>query len=217
MITDVIGKTAEHVRGVLLGEPSGHDWWHVHRVWRTATAIGRQEQGADLDVVQLGALLHDIADWKLHGGDIHVGPATAREWLLRCAVDEPVIAHVCEIVATVSFNGAGVPDTHPTLEARIVQDADRLDAIGAIGIARTFAFGGAHRREIFDPDRVPELHRTAEGYRANSSPTINHFYEKLLLLRDRMNTEAGRRIAEDRHRFMEDFLDRFHREWNGEL
>lgn len=211
----LIRYTAEYVRQKMLGESSGHDWWHVYRVWQMALKIGSAER-ADLTVVQLGALLHDIADWKFHRGDTEIGSKVAREWLERCQADVQTIDLVCDVVASVSFKGARVADIPRSKEAAVVQDADRLDAIGAVGIARTFAYGGAHGREMHNPEILPLLHDSAESYVANSSPTINHFHEKLLLLKDRMKTATGRRIAEGRHEYMLAFLDRFHREWVGE-
>jgi len=216
MTNDLIQATAEHVQSLMQGEPTGHDWWHVYRVWQMAIRIGNATS-ADITVVQLGALLHDIADWKFHEGDITIGPRQARQWLESCQASREVIDHVCNIVTCVSFQGAGVPDTHITLESKVVQDADRLDAIGAIGIARTFAFGGARGREIYNPDISPRLHGSLRSYQANSSPTINHFHEKLLLLKDRMNTTYAHEIAVQRHQYMTDFIEQFHREWRGEL
>ena len=211
---ELIRRTAEHVRRTLTGEPSGHDWWHVHRVWKNALAIAREEP-ADRFVVELAALLHDLSDRKLNGGDITRGPKVAREWLAAQGVDEGTIAHVCEIIADLSFKGAGVPTPMRTREGQVVQDADRLDAIGAIGIARCFAYGGHKGRLMHDPEQRPDLHASAESYYANQGTAINHFHEKLLLLSERMNTEAGRRIAQGRHSFLEQFLARFYEEWEG--
>lgn len=211
----LIARTAEHVRQLMSGEGTGHDWWHVHRVWQMAMRICGDEH-ADPIVVQLGALLHDVADWKFHDGDQDAGPARAREWLTVAGLDAGRREHVCRIVSVISFKGAGVADQADTPEARIVQDADRLDAIGAIGIARAFAYGGFRSRALYDPDIPPNFHGTPAEYRANTSPTINHFHEKLLLLKDRMLTESGGRIAEERHEFMLRYLDRFGREWDGE-
>jgi uncharacterized protein len=211
---DLILRTADHVRTVLSGEGSGHDWWHTYRVWRTAQRIGQSER-VDLLVVELSALVHDIADWKAHGGDSAVGPQVARTWLVSLGVDGNVVEHVCGIVAEISFKGAGVAQPELSQEGKVVQDADRLDAIGAIGIARAFAYGGAKGRMIHDPEMKPEEHQTAEAYIKSTGTTINHFYEKLLLLKDRMNTATGRAIAEKRHQFMEDFLRRFYEEWEG--
>ena len=212
--SELIERTAGHVRTALANEGSGHDWWHVRRVWRTAKRIG-QAEGADLLVVELAALLHDIADWKSHGGDSTVGPDVARKWLMSLDLDPNVADHVCQIVADISFLGAGVAQPSLSLEGKAVQDADRLDAMGAIGIARAFAYGGAAGRLIHDPDVDPTEHRTAESFLKSKGTTINHFYEKLLLLKDRMNTAAGRTIAGKRHRFMEDYLKRFYEEWEG--
>ena len=211
---DLIDRTADHVRGVLAGEGTGHDWWHVYRVWKMAQRIGRAER-ADLLVVELAALLHDIADWKLHDGDSSVGPKAAKAWLDSLEVDAGVTEQVCRIIANMSFKGAGVEQSALSLEGKIVQDADRLDAIGAIGIARTFAYGGAKGRAIYDPAVKPVEHHTAEAYLKTDGHTINHFYEKLLLLKDRMNTATGRQIADERHRFMEEYLQRFFEEWEG--
>ncbi|NUQ61494.1 MAG: HD domain-containing protein [Pirellulales bacterium] len=209
-----IDRTAEFVKTSLWGEGSGHDWWHTCRVWRTAQTIGRAE-GADRFVVELAALLHDIADWKAHDGDSSVGPEAARQWLASLGVDANVVEHVCRIIADISFKGAGVKPPVLSLEGKVVQDADRLDAIGAVGIARAFAYGGAKGRLIHDPESRPEVHPTAEAYLKSGGTTINHFYEKLLLLKDRMNTATGRAIAEKRHKFMEDYLRRFYEEWDG--
>ena len=212
----IIEKITKVVRQKLDGEGSGHDWWHVYRVWKMAVRIGKEE-GADIFVVELAALLHDIADWKFYGGDDTVGPRVARQILSEHDVPEDVVARVCEIISAMSFKGAGVRDNVLTLEGKVVQDADRLDAIGAIGIARTFAYGGHKGREIYNPEQKPVVHKTKEEYIKGSGHTVNHFYEKLLLLKDRMNTQAARQLAEDRHRFMEEYLDRFFEEWEGEM
>jgi uncharacterized protein len=213
--SDLIEHTAAHVRQALAGDSSGHDWHHIGRVWRTALYIG-QHENADLQVVQLGALLHDIADWKFHGGDETAGPRAARDWLEAQAVNEATVSHVCEIIKCLSFKGANVATPMHTLEGQVVQDADRLDAIGAIGIARAFAYGGHAGRAIHDPDAPPEPHDSFAAYKNSKGATINHFYEKLLLLKDRMNTATAQRMAADRHAFMEEFLRRFYIEWNGE-
>ncbi len=211
----ILKQTEEYVRKKMEDESSGHDWWHVYRVWKTAVHIGEQEK-ADLFTVQLGALLHDIADHKFHGGDLTVGPRVAREWLEGLKVEEGVIAHVCEIINEVSFKGAGVETRMHSSEGMVVQDADRLDAIGAIGIARAFAYGGYKGLAIYNPDIKPAEHETFEQYKNNKGPSINHFYEKLLLLKDLMNTKTAKKMAEERHRFMEQYLDRFFKEWEGE-
>jgi uncharacterized protein len=209
--SDLIDRTVNHVRTVLSGDGTGHDWWHVYRVWRTAQRIGQAEK-ADLLIVELAALLHDIADWKLHDGDSTVGPQMAKQWLN--SLDAHISEHVCQIIAGISFKGANVEQPILSLEGKVVQDADRLDAMGAIGIARAFAYGGAKGQAIYDPAAKPTEHRTPEAY-LKGGTTINHFYEKLLLLKDRMNTATGRAIAEARHQFMEDFLRRFFEEWEG--
>lgn len=217
MDKDVVLKQTEvHVRNALEGESSGHDWWHVYRVWKTAIYIGECEE-ADQFVVQLAALLHDIGDWKAHEGDISIGPRLAREWLERLQVSKSVILEVCDIVQTISFKGAGVKSPMKTTEGMVVQDADRLDAIGAIGIVRACAYGGHKGREIYNPNIPPQLHISFEEYKKNKSPTINHFYEKLLLLKDRMNTDTAKKMAESRHKFMEQFLERFFEEWDGKV
>ena len=210
-----IDRTRDYVRARLAGEATGHDWWHTHRVWRTAVSLARQE-GADLYVVQLAALLHDVADWKFHNGDEDVGPQTAASWLRSIALDERTIAHVAEIIRDISFKGAGVPTPMRTREGEVVQDADRLDALGAIGIARAFAYGGYRGQPLHDPEAAPFMADSAESYKTHRGSTRNHFPEKLLLLADRMHTETARRIARERHAFMEQFLAQFDAEWDGE-
>lgn len=208
---DVLARTAEHVRGLLGTEPTGHDWWHAERVRSLARHIGAQE-GANALVVELAALLHDVADAKFSGSD-EAGPRAAREWLSALSVDNDTIESVANIIEHMSYKGALVPAEPLSLEGRCVQDADRLDAIGAIGIARTFAYGGYVRRPLHDPETVATMHMTADDYRNNTGTTINHFHEKLLLLRDRLHTTAARQIAKQRHEFMVTFLDQFHEEW----
>ncbi len=210
----IVQKIADEVRIKFASESSGHDWWHILRVWNMASRIGVDER-ADSFVVELAALLHDIADWKFHGGDESVGPRAAREILERHLVVAEVIGRVCDIIASMSFKGAGVVTEMKTLEGKVVQDADRLDAIGAIGIARAFAYGGHKNRTIYDPDKKPSMHQSKEEYFTNNSSTINHFYEKLLLLKDRMNTKTAKTLAEERHHFMEEYLERFFQEWEG--
>lgn len=219
MPNHLIEATAAHVQAAMSGEGSGHDWWHVWRVWQMAQRIATHEaeRGAQVDtlVVELAALLHDLGDHKFHGGDTTVAPRMAREWLVSLHADAETVDHTAEIVATLSFKGANVAAPMRTLEGMIVQDADRLDAIGAIGIARTFAYGGHKGRELYNPDVPPQLYDDFAGYSASAAPSINHFYEKLLLLKDRMNTDYAKQIAEARHRFMEQFLDRFFAEWDA--
>ncbi|HET9983593.1 MAG TPA: HD domain-containing protein [Longimicrobiales bacterium] len=208
-------RTAAHVRALQQNEASGHDWWHTDRVRRTALRLAAEE-GADPLVVELAALLHDVGDWKLAGGDVDAAPRLARAWLESLGADTGVVDHVAEIVATLSFKGAGVPTPMRTVEGAVVQDADRLDALGAIGVARAFAYGGSRGRPLHDPDAAPRLHASFEEYRRAAGGTLNHFHEKLLLLRDRMNTPAARALADERHRFMEEFVRRFMAEWAGE-
>ncbi len=211
----ILEQTEKYIKDLLTGEGSGHDWWHIYRVRNNAFLIAENENEADLFIVQLGALLHDIADWKFYDGDENIGPQKAAEWLESVGTDEDTIEKVKHIVKNLSYKGAGVQNTMVLFEGKIVQDADRLDAIGAIGIARTFAYGGHKNRELYDPDVKPVAHQSADAYVKNTSPTINHFYEKLLLLKDLMNTESAKKIAQERHEFMELYLDRFYKEWEG--
>lgn len=208
----LVERVAGHIKTKFLAESSGHDWYHIERVWKLARRIAIEE-GADREVAELGALVHDIADWKFHDGDESVGPREAERLLIREGAAPHVIEAVVEIVATISFKGAGVRTGMRTLEGKCVQDADRLDAIGAIGIARCFAYGGHAGRLIYDPAVPPVMHSTADAYKSARGTSFNHFYEKLLLLKERMNTPAGCALAEDRHRFMEEFVSRFIMEW----
>jgi uncharacterized protein len=196
-------------------EGSGHDWWHIYRVWRMALRLAEVEP-ADLYVVQLAALLHDIADWKFHNGDLTAGPRAAREWMESHQVAPDVVEHVCAIIGQLSYKGSGVATDMPTIEGKVVQDADRLDAIGAMGVARAFAYGGHDNRLLYDPEHPPEIHGTAQAYRNSRGSTINHFYEKLLLLKERMQTQTGRELAQQRHDFMEQYLAQFYAEWEGQ-
>lgn len=211
----IIDKTAGYIKERFEGEGSGHDWWHVYRVWKNAVHIGKHEK-VDLFVVELAALLHDVADWKFHDGNEDIGPQLAREWLERLSVEENVVSHVCQIIQDISFKGAGVATNMKTIEGMVVQDADRLDAIGAIGISRAFAYGGSKGREMYNPDVKPEKHDSFEQYKKSQGTSINHFYEKLLLLKNLMNTETAKEIAGKRHTVMEAFLHEFFREWEGE-
>ena len=204
------------VKSRLEGESSGHDWWHVHRVWVMAERIGREEK-ANLTVVELAALLHDIADWKFNDGDETAGPRVAKEILLKYGTPQEIVEPICKIISEISFKGAGVKILPSTLEGEIVQDADRLDAIGAIGIARAFAYGGSDKRIMHDPKIKPVFHKNKEEYFKNQSTTINHFYEKLLLLKDFMNTKTAQKIAVERHKFMQNYLDEFFQEWEGKI
>lgn len=213
--TDLIGKTIVFVKAKLANAEAGHDWFHVERVYRNAILISKNEV-CNTAIVQLGALLHDIADSKFHDGDETVGPKMAREFLESQEVDEATIAHVINIIENISFKGGNFEKSFSSKELDIVQDADRLDAIGAIGIARMFNYGGFKNRVIYDPKIAPKNKMTKEEYKMNNSPTINHFYEKLFLLKDKMNTETGKEIAKERHRYMEGFLSQFYAEWEGE-
>ena len=210
---NLVDRVAAHIKARFLAESSGHDWHHINRVWQLTRRIAAQE-GADSQIAELGALVHDIADWKFHDGDDSVGPREAEALLRREGATEEVIAAVVDIVATISYKGAGVTTAMRTLEGQCVQDAERLDAIGAIGIARCFAYGGHAGRLLHDPDEAPVLHQTAAAYKASKGASLNHFYEKLFLLKDRMNTPTGRALAEPRHRFMENFVAQFLEEWN---
>lgn len=219
MNNNVINKTIQHVRQILEGENTGHDWWHTKRVFDLSLRIAKEESKngvkVDMFIVQLAALLHDIADWKFQGGNESVGPQKAREWLKSIDVDEAIISHVCQIIEGVSFKGAGVSDQLSTIEGAIVQDADRLDALGAIGIARCFATGTKLGNTIHNPEIQPTIHKTVEEYKKFRSTSINHFHEKLFLLKDRMKTNTGRHLAEARHAYMEAFVQQFLCEWNG--
>ncbi|BAO55289.1 HD domain-containing protein [Nonlabens marinus] len=212
----IIPKTINFVKEQLQNAEGGHDWFHMERVWKNAKLIARSESEADLLIVELGALLHDIADSKFHNGDETIGPRVAREFLEKEKVSQAVIDHVIKIIENISFKGGHVTQRFESLELDIVQDADRLDAIGAIGIARTFNYGGFKNRAIYDPAVAPNLNMDKETYKKSASPTLNHFYEKLLLLKDRMNTATGKKIARQRHDFMETYLKQFYAEWNGE-
>jgi len=212
----IIGEAKKYVRRKLEGESSGHDWWHTWRVWKMAKRLGKEEK-ADMFIIELGALLHDIADFKFHGGDDKAGARVSQKWLEKQKVDEKTIQHVCGIVSNVSFKGAKVKSKINTKEGMVVQDADRLDALGAIGIARTFSYGGLNGREIYNPKLKAKKHKSFEAYKNADSTSINHFYEKLLLLKRLMNTKTGKKMAERRHEFLKEFLDRFINEWEGRL
>jgi uncharacterized protein len=211
----IIDKTILFVKSKLEQAEGGHDWFHIERVYKNALLIA-QEEACDLTVVKLGALLHDIADSKFYDGDETIGPKTARLFLEGEKVDEATIAHVVNIIENISFKGGNFEKKFSSKELEIVQDADRLDAIGAIGIARCFNYGGFKNRALYNPAIPPKFGMSKEEYKTNDSPTINHFYEKLLLLKDKMNTPTGKKIAEARHRFMENFLSQFYAEWDGE-
>lgn len=211
----LIENTIQFVKQTLENAETGHDWFHIERVYKTALTISKTENCNEM-VVQLGALLHDIADSKFHNGDETVGPKMARDFLDSEHCDIETINHVVQIIENISFKGGKVERKFSSKELDIVQDADRLDAIGAIGIARTFNYGGFKNRQIYNPTIAPNLNMTKEEYKNSDAPTINHFYEKLLLLKDKMNTESGKKLAQNRHDFMELFLEQFYEEWNGE-
>lgn len=215
MQSDLIGRTAAFVKQELENAESGHDWWHIERVWKNAKLLLRYEE-ADHLIVELAALLHDIADSKFHDGDEEIGPATARTFLQSIGAETHVVFHVEQIIRNMSFKSGFGEITYSSREMEIVQDADRLDAIGAIGIARTFTYGGFKNRTLYDPAVRPNPMQSKQEYKNSTAPTINHFYEKLLLLKDKMNTNAARRIAGERHEFMCSFLDQFFAEWEGE-
>ncbi|WP_282164577.1 HD domain-containing protein [Cellulophaga baltica] len=214
--TTIVEETIAFVKETLQGAEGGHDWFHIQRVFRNSLLIAKDEKDIDILVVSLGALLHDIADAKFHDGDETIGPKLAKEFLDSLGVDKAITKHVVQIIDNISFKKTlekgGVKFSSKELD--IIQDADRLDAIGAIGIARTFNYGGFKNREIYNPDIAPNLHMTKEEYKKSSAPTINHFYEKLLLLKDKMNTKNGKILAEQRHQFMLDYLEQFSHEWN---
>jgi uncharacterized protein len=214
----VIKKPEEYVKNIMQGESTGHDLWHVDRVRKTAVLIAKKEK-ADRFIVELAALLHDISDWKFNKGDDEVGPRVSREWLEKMQVEESIISQVCDIIKAtycdIDFKENGLKEMLKSKEAAVVWDADKLDALGAIGIARTFAYGGNKGREIYNPDINPEKHDTFEQYKNSKGPTINHFYEKLLLLKDLMNTKTAKDIAKKRHHFMKKYLAEFYVEWEG--
>lgn len=214
MIQDiVVQKTLDYAKQKLFGETTGHDFWHIYRVWQMAIDLAKKEK-ADLFIVQLAALLHDIADWKFNDND-KAGGQLSREWLETLKVDKTIINKVCDVVDKISFKGAGVANKIVGLEGMIVQDADRLDALGAIGIARVFAYGGYIHRQIHNPELKPIIHKTFVSYKKDQSSSINHFYEKLLLLKNLMNTESAKKIAQKRHKFMEQYLQEFYQEWEA--
>lgn len=210
----LIKATEDHIRTTLPIDATGHDWQHVFRVTRTAVDIAKLE-GADLVVVQLAGLLHDVADWKFHDGDYTVGPKLATQWLESHGTPPGLIAEVVEIIERLSFKGAKVEQAPLSLAGRCVQDADRLDALGAIGVARAIAYGGHKSRPIFDPEHPPVLHDSFEAYKSSEAPSLNHFFEKLLLLKDRMQTTTGQRMADERHQFLATYVREFFREWFG--
>ena len=212
----LIDKTIFFVKQQLQNAEGGHDWFHIERVYKNALLIAENET-CNLEIVKLGALLHDIADSKFHDGDETIGPKVARKFLEAENVKEKTITHILNIIENISFKGGNFDEKFSSKELDIVQDADRLDALGAIGIARTFNYGGFKNRAIYNPNIAPNLNMSKEEYKNSEAPTLNHFYEKLLLLKDKMNTESGKKIAEKRHEFMEKFLSQFYAEWDGSL
>ena len=214
---EIIEKTMIFVKSKLEGEGSGHDWWHILRVYNNALDIAEKEKDCDIFVIELAALLHDIADWKFHDGNLDKGSEISETFLTELNVPKETTAHISEIIKNISFKGANVKNTITTKEGIIVQDADRLDAIGAIGIGRAFAYGGFMKREMYNPDIPYEIHNTFEEYKSKNGSTINHFYEKLLLLKDKMNTKTGKEKAQKRHEFMLTFLEEFYSEWEGKI
>ncbi len=212
----LVKKTIAFVKKELTFAEGGHDWFHTERVFKVACHIAKTEN-VDLTIVQLGALLHDIADSKFHNGDETIGPRKAKAFLENEHAPSNIVNHVIAIIENISFKGGNFKATFTSKELQVVQDADRLDALGAIGIARTFNYGGFKNRAIYDPTIPPNLTMTKEEYKKSTAPTINHFYEKLLLLKNKMNTSTGKNLAEQRHLFMEEFLTQFYNEWEGKL
>lgn len=210
---EVLFETEKYIKHHFGGEGSGHDWWHISRVRDLSLKISSQE-GGNIYIIEMAALLHDLDDWKLVD---HEHENKTEAWLKKLEILETDVQKIIEIINQVSFKGAGVETKATSLEAQIVQDADRLDAIGAIGIARTFAYGGNKGRLMYDPEIKPEMHDSFEAYKKTTAPTINHFYEKLLLLKDLINTQTAKKIAESRHRFMENFLLQFFNEWESKI
>jgi uncharacterized protein len=213
--TDIISKTITFVKETLKNAEGGHDWFHIERVYKNALLIAKEEV-CNEKIVKLAALLHDIADSKFNDGDETVGPETARIFLESEDVDKEIIHAVIKIIENISYKGGNFQKEYTSIELDIVQDADRLDALGAIGIARTFNYGGFKNRALYDPNIAPNLKMTKEEYKKSDAPTLNHFYEKLFLLKDKMNTVTGKQIALERHRFMETFMAQFYAEWDGE-
>jgi uncharacterized protein len=212
MSIDPISATIDFVKASLKDIEPGHDWWHTCRVWRTARFLQQQEGGCLLDI-ELAALLHDIADSKFHQGNEDIGPQTAQQWLDSIGVNHSTAAAVSEIIRHISFKGAAHEEFSGSIEFAIVHDADRLDALGAIGIGRAFSYGGYTQRPLFDPTALPQPLKTAKQYKGNTEPTVNHFFDKLLLLKERMLTDTGKELAEERHqtliRFLHDFFDEY--------
>jgi len=212
----LITSTEHFVKKTLAGAESGHDWWHILRVWNNAKLIAQTED-VNMTIVELAALLHDIADSKFNNGDEEIGPQTAAKFLREIGAEENVVEQVALIIKHLSFKASFDGQTYFSNELAVVQDADRLDAIGAIGIARAFTYGGYKNREMYNPEIKVDLNLTKEAYKNSTAPTINHFYEKLLLLKDKMNTSTGKQLAQNRHDFMKLYLQQFYNEWDGKL
>lgn len=215
-MNETIDKTLAFVKEQLAHAEGGHDWFHIERVYKLATAIAKTED-CNKEVVALSALLHDIADPKFHNGDEDLALRVSKDFLEEINVDSETIEKILYVIKNISFKNRGEAPSEPSIELQIVQDADRLDAIGAIGVARTFNFGGFKGNKMYDPELKPKLNMSKEEYKKSDGTTINHFYEKLLLLKDLMNTKEGQRLAEQRHEFMLTFLEQFYKEWNAEL
>ncbi len=214
-MSEIVNHIIQLVKSKFEHDPSGHDWFHIERVHRMAVYL-HQKEGGELELIELAALLHDISDHKMNGGILNQGGIVASKILEELSYPAERIEKVKSIIDAVSFKGANVLDTMETIEGKIVQDADRLDAIGAIGIARAFSFGGNRNRAMYVPSENPEMHNSFEDYARSEGHTINHFYEKLLLLKDRLHTDTARKIGQQRHEFMENYLKQFYNEWNTE-
>jgi len=212
--SEVVEKTREYIKKLMSGEGTGHDWFHIERVVKNAKLIAKKE-GGDLFIIELAALLHDIADWKFNDGDTTIGAKKTKEWLEALKVDDDEVQKITEIVEHISYKGGTNTHKMGTIEGKIVQDADRLDAVGAMGIARVFAYGGSTGRDIHNPNVKSKLLKSFEAYKKRKQTSINHFYEKLLLLKDKMNTKEGKKLAQKRHDFMEMYLEQFYDEWEG--
>lgn len=213
---NIIKKTADYIKKEFYGENSGHDWWHIYRVWQNAKNIAQNEK-ADMFIVEMAALLHDIADYKFNKGDDKIGGQVAKKYLEKQRIPKDDIAAIIHIIDNISFKGAMVKEKMASLEGKIVQDADRLDAMGAIGIARVFATGAKLNRPIYNPGVKPTMHKNFKQYSKKNGHSINHFYEKLLLLKNRMNTKTGKKMAVQKHAYMEQYLKRFYKEWEGKI
>jgi len=211
---EIIDNTVLFVKETLKDAESGHDWFHIERVWKIAKLISKLEN-CNHFIVEMAALLHDIADSKFHNGNEEIGPELALKYMNSIQIDEEISTQIVNIIRNISFKGGHKHSDFNSIELQIVQDADRIDALGAIGIARAFNYGGFKNRSLYDPDIKPQLNMSKEAYKNSSAPTINHFYEKLLLLKDKMNTKSGKKMAEERHLFMEKFLEQFYKEWHN--